>query len=381
MIIGKVICSVIIFIPLTLFCWESPFIACLMPYLALLAIAVILVFSSWYIGKWCSKIVLRPFSSAKRKKNLAVLVTGCDRGLGQLTAIILNRLGYYVFASCFSADQSSKFIMSKVTHPTRFKLIQMDVTDKDQVISATQLVDEILRANSLHLHGLINNAGIATFGGIEYASQADVTDYQSLLDVNVLGTVSVTRAFLPLIRRAKGRIIIISSIMARLATPGSNAYSVSKAALSKFAEGLQLELTPFGVHTITIEPWLARTEMFNPATVTQCIKASASSASTEVKSFYGKEYHLQLLHFNQLFAQFPITLSNEYIVEAIDESLSSPEPEAVYRVMPGLLSLPIWFMNDLLAWEIITFMRRVTFWTIFQAIWILRKLKFTQLAE
>ena len=382
MVLAKVICAVIIFIPMALFCWESPLVVSILPYLSFLALGLILVFISWYIGKWISDVVLRPFSKTKNKKHLAVLITGCDTGIGHLSALVLNRLGYYVFATCVNLKEDSvKTFLGKAAQPSRMKILQMDITKRAQVIAAIEVVNEVLKNESLVLYGLINNAGIATFGAIEFADVADVSDYETLLQTNVLGAIRVTRAFLPQIRKAKGRVILISSLMARLVTPGSSAYSVSKAALSKFAEGLQLELTQFGVHTISIEPWLARTSMFTPEVITKVMKATASAASAEVKASYGKEYFFQLLQFNRLFSQFPISLRNEMVVEAIVDSLSSLEPEAVYRVIPSILSLLIWLTNDLLAWEIIVFIRRVMFWHIFKLIWIARKLSIIKATE
>lgn len=370
----KVICSLIIFIPLAVFSWESSLIASLLPHLASIALLVLLIFISWFSGRWISGIVTRPFSRTKDKRRLAILVTGCDRGIGQLTALHLNRLGYFVFATCLKVDDNMEtFMSSKAFNSSRLKLLQMDITKKDQVIDCVKVVRRILKNESLSLYGLVNNAGIATLGPIEYAEQGDVIDYSSVLEVNVLGTIRVTRAFLPFIRKSRGRIIIISSIMARIAAPGSNAYSISKAALSKFAEGLQLELAPFGVETVTIEPWLARTAMFNANAVTKSMRETVSTASSEVKSSYGKNYYLQMLYFNQIFSQFPVSLTNEMVVDAISESLSSAEPEVVYRVIPGILSLPIWLLNDLLPWDLVIYLRRIIFWLSFKVIWISKK--------
>ena len=367
---------------MALFCWESPLVTSILPYLAFFALGLVLIFTSWYIGKWVADIILRPFSRTTNKKHLAILITGCDTGIGHLSALVLNRLGYFVFATCVNLKEDSfRTFVGKAAHPSRMKVLQMDITNRTQVIAAIELVTEVLKNESLVLYGLINNAGIATFGAIEFADVADVSDYEALLQTNVLGAIRVTRAFLPHIRKAKGRVILISSLMARFVAPGSNAYSVSKAALSKFAEGLQLELTQFGVHTISIEPWLARTSMFTPEVITKVMKAAASSTPSEVKASYGKEYFFQLLQFNRLFSQFPISLRNEMVVEAIVDSLSAPEPESVCRVIPSIISLPIWLTNDLLAWEIITFIRRVMFWHIFKLIWIARKLSIIKETE
>ncbi|NXK18687.1 BDH protein, partial [Thinocorus orbignyianus] len=101
------------------------------------------------------------------------------------------------------------------------------------------------------LWGLVNNAGVSTFGEVEFAS---LDNYKNVAEINLWGTVRVTKAFLPLIRRAKGRVVNITSMLGRMVSPSRSCYCISKFGVAAFSDCLRQEMYRWGVRVILIEP-------------------------------------------------------------------------------------------------------------------------------
>jgi NAD(P)-dependent dehydrogenase (short-subunit alcohol dehydrogenase family) len=132
--------------------------------------------------------------------------------------------------------------------------LHLDVTNADQIAEAVRTV-------SLHtdrLDGLVNNAGVFIPGPFEQLPMADLVE---TFRVNVFGVVAVTQAFLPLVRSARGRIVLVSSMSGRVSVPGVSAYSASKAALTALADAMRLELEPWGIRTVLVEPGALATDI------------------------------------------------------------------------------------------------------------------------
>ena len=125
----------------------------------------------------------------------------------------------------------------------------MDVEDRSSIITAAQQV--AAQVGGSGLDGLVNVAGIGIVGPVEYVTARDL---QRIFDVNVFGQIAVTQAFLPLIREKRGRIANISSVGAHIAIPFAGLLNASKSAFGCFSDTLRLELRPFGIRVITIEP-------------------------------------------------------------------------------------------------------------------------------
>ena len=176
----------------------------------------------------------------------AVVITGASTGIGATCALRLAKHGFRVFAGVRNPEDGERLLHRAVG---RLVWLPLDVTDPDSIARAV----EIVRAEQGHhgLPGLVNNAGIAVGGPLEYLS-ADRLRYQ--LEVNVVGLHAVTQAFIPLIRRARGRIVHIGSIAGRIASPLTGAYAASKHAVEALTDALRLELAPEGIHVAVIEP-------------------------------------------------------------------------------------------------------------------------------
>ncbi|NWQ82298.1 BDH protein, partial [Columbina picui] len=132
----------------------------------------------------------------------AVLITGCDKGFGHALAKQLHAEGFTVFAGCLLADKNGDGARElKNMKSDRMQVLQMDVCSDQEVAQAVDFVKRTLKESEGGLWGLVNNAGVSTFGEVEFAT---LDNYKNVAEINLWGTVRVTKAFLPLIRRAKG---------------------------------------------------------------------------------------------------------------------------------------------------------------------------------
>lgn len=184
----------------------------------------------------------------------AVVVTGATGGIGFATSRALKDKGFHVFGSHLPSEDVAKLEELGVVP------VRLDVTDVRSVEAARDQV--LCAAGEVPLVGLVNNAGIADGGSIE---MLDLDSVRRLLDVNVFGTFAVTKAFLPSLRRSKGRIVNISSMSGRLAVPFLGAYCACKFAVEALSDTLRREMLPFGVDVIVVQPAITRTAIWDCA--------------------------------------------------------------------------------------------------------------------
>ncbi|XP_072031825.1 D-beta-hydroxybutyrate dehydrogenase, mitochondrial-like [Amphiura filiformis] len=229
-----------------------------------------------------------PPSSRFEVVNKAVLVTGCDTGIGHGLAKHLDSLGFCVFAGCLFKDGPGATTL-KDTSSNRLTVLQLDVTSDGQVNQAVKDIQQELNKNGKVFWGVVNNAGLICFGEVEWVP---VDMFRNVQEVNVWGLIRVTQAFLPLIRRSKGRIINISSITGRFAAGMTSPYIVSKYGVEAISDSLRHELHKWGVKVVIIEPgnYGAATVMFKRDAVTKNLKQVWDRTSDQVKKDYGQEY-------------------------------------------------------------------------------------------
>jgi len=185
---------------------------------------------------------------------LPVLITGAGTGIGLETALYLAEHGFQVYASAPDLSQQARVDAAAAERGVSLQVLQLDVTDKQSVQAA---VDTIV-AEAGGIYGLVNNAGIALRGYFEDLSEEEV---RRIFDVNVFGTMAVTRAVLPHMRAVRrGRIVIITSVGGRIGSLAVSAYCATKFAQEGFGESLAQEVTPFGVYVSLVEPAIIKTE-------------------------------------------------------------------------------------------------------------------------
>lgn len=173
-----------------------------------------------------------------------VILTGASSGIGKAAALRLASLGYHVLAGVRRPKDADAWKAVPRSAP-----LMLDVTDEASVDKAVADTRELLeKAEEVHL---VNNAGIAVAGPVEGVS---LKRWKEQFDVNVFGLVKVTQAFLPFIRKTRGRIVNISSVSGLATSPYLGPYSASKFAVEAISDALRRELHPFGVKVIVVEP-------------------------------------------------------------------------------------------------------------------------------
>lgn len=279
----------------------------------------------------------------------SVLVTGASTGLGKDCALELARRNWHVFAGVRKKSDADK--LNQLALDTLTPVI-LDVTDIRTVRSSLAIVEEHVGESGLC--GLVNNAGITVQGPLELVS---LRDFQKQLEVNVTGQVAVTQAFLPHLRRARGRIVFMSSESGRFTLPLVGPYSASKFALGAVANAFRMELRPFGINVSLVEPGSIETEIWDKAV--DATEAFRSAVSDEARALY--ESHLNAL------VMGPRKFRNQAIpakrvTKAVIRALTSRWPRARYvvgmearllilfhRLAPTFLSdrIKVWLMKRL----------------------------------
>lgn len=223
-------------------------------------------------------------------KGKAVLITGCDSGFGLLLAKQLDMLGMHVFAGCFLKDKRGDGAKQlEKTGSERMKVIQLDVTDDKSVKEAVEFIQNNLPPGQKGLWGVVNNAGTSAFGDIEWSS---VELYKHVADVNLYGVIRVTKACLPMIRRARGRVVNMASGLARSTAASRSVYCVSKYGVQCFSDCLRYEMRRWGVKVSIIEPgnYIAGTNIFTKESVSDLSTKMWNDMDDIVKADYGREY-------------------------------------------------------------------------------------------
>jgi NAD(P)-dependent dehydrogenase (short-subunit alcohol dehydrogenase family) len=196
----------------------------------------------------------------------SVVITGASRGIGKACTLLLDRLGFKIFAGVRRPEDGEQ--LKKQSTGNVIPVI-IDVTDKKSIESAARDIAGMLNDNGLY--GLVNNAGIAVGGPIEFMPMERIREQ---FEINVFGQVSVIQQFLPLIRRGKGRIINISSKEGIIAMPFIGPYCASKFALEAFSDALRMELKHWDIPVLIIEPGTIATQIIERsiASAEECIK-------------------------------------------------------------------------------------------------------------
>jgi len=187
----------------------------------------------------------------------SVLVTGASTGIGAATVAELVSRGFRVWAGVRGEDAAARLADE---HGDSVRLLRLDVTDAAAVAAAGE---QVTAAGPLH--GLVNNAGVALPGPLEFLPVAAVREQ---LEVNLLGQLAVTQAMLPALRAAAGRIVMVGSIGGRIAAPMLGAYHASKFGLVGLTDTLRAELAPWHIRVILIEPGAIATPIWSRGAAT-----------------------------------------------------------------------------------------------------------------
>ena len=176
----------------------------------------------------------------------AVVITGASTGIGEATALRLATSGFTVFAGVRKDADADRLTTASLP---ALRPVKIDVADSASIRTALAEVTEAVGDEGLV--GLINNAGISGGGPLEFTTLDEI---RQMFEVNVFGLIETTQAFLPLVRRAKGRIICTGSVSGEMAVPFVAPYSMTKVAVLALCHALRMELRPWGIKVICVEP-------------------------------------------------------------------------------------------------------------------------------
>jgi NAD(P)-dependent dehydrogenase (short-subunit alcohol dehydrogenase family) len=234
------------------------------------------------------------------------LVTGASSGIGQACAVHLVGSGWRILAGVRRAGDA----------PEGTEEVLLDVTDEEQIRAAAGLVDQ--------LDGLVNNAGIAIAAPVEFLPPEEL---RHQLEVNLVGQVAVTQAFLPALRRAKGRIVFMGSIAGRSALPFLSPYAASKHALEALADSLRLELRPFGIRVSIVEPGTIKTAIW--ARSAQRADELIAASDGEVGELYGE----RIAAFREIaLKRGAAGAPAQKVAKVVLEALTAERPHARYLI-------------------------------------------------
>ncbi|HWI65355.1 MAG TPA: SDR family NAD(P)-dependent oxidoreductase [Symbiobacteriaceae bacterium] len=247
----------------------------------------------------------------------AVVVTGASTGIGETVSLGLDRAGARVFAG---VRKESDGLALRQKASDRLTPVLLDVTDAESVAACAALVAEAV--GEAGLAGLVNNAGVCVGGPLEFLP---LDDLRRQFEVNLFGVLAVTQAFLPQLRRARGRIVNMSSITGRVASPFVGPYSASKFALEALTETLRMELQPWGIGVSVVGPGEVATPIWQKSV--RAADERFDRMPSAAREMYGPTFEAVRRQALKVQGSKP-----EAVLAAVQHALTAPRPKARYRV-------------------------------------------------
>lgn len=248
------------------------------------------------------------------------LITGASTGIGESCALYLAEKGHVVWAGVRRLEDGDRLAQQArgLLHP-----VLLDVTDSQSIARAAQAI----RAQTSRLDGLVNNAGIAVAGPLEFLP---LEELRQQFEVNVIGQVAVTQAFLGLLREGRGRIVNMSSISGRIAAPLFGPYSASKFALEAISDSLRRELKGWGIEVSVIEPGNIQTPIWSKGV--SWGRQMLEKLTPEARVLYGKAMESQVRYVESVDGK---GLPPIEVAKAVEHALTAPRPRTRYVVGRG----------------------------------------------
>ena len=240
----------------------------------------------------------------------AVLVTGASSGIGQASALRLAASGWRVFGGVRSEEDAERLREHGV------EPLQLDVTDSATIAAAAGVVGG-------ELYGLVDNAGIAIAAPLELVP---LDELRRQLEVNVVGQVAVLQAFLPLLRRSQGRVVLVGSVGGRSALPFLGPYAASKHALEAIADSLRVELAPWWISVSIVEPASVKTAIWTKgAAQADLMRAGISHDRNEL-------YAARIERFRGVALKRGPGIDPDVVARVVEHALTASCPKARYLV-------------------------------------------------
>jgi len=251
------------------------------------------------------------------------LVTGSSSGIGRATAFRLAAAGQHVYAGVRKPADGDRLVRSAAGEGGEITPLILDVTEPGHIAAAAAAIDEHTASAGLAgLDGLVNNAGY----GLACPSELVPLDaFRRQLDVNVTGQLAVTQAMLPALRRARGRIVMVSTIGVRFSPPFAGPLDAAKTALTALGEALRQELAPWGIRVVLVEPATINSGAADK--VTRDAAAAMAAADPGARALYESAFGgmLQVMERREANGSPP-----DVAAATITRALTARRPRAVY---------------------------------------------------
>lgn len=255
------------------------------------------------------------------------LVTGASSGIGESTARRLQQAGYTVYGAARRVERM------KPLADVGIRVLAMDLTDEASMVAG---VGQVL-AESGRIDVLVNNAGFGSYGALE---EVPIDDARYQFEVNIFGLARLTQLVLPTMRaQGSGRIINVSSIGGKIYEPMGSWYHATKFAVEGLSDSLRMELKPFGIQVVVIEPGAIRTEWSSIA-ADHLTKVSADGV-------YARQAKKVASVLSSADANPKLGSPPEVIAVAIEKAATAPRPRIRYAVGGG--AKPILFARRMLT--------------------------------
>ncbi|XP_035860251.1 retinol dehydrogenase 7-like isoform X2 [Sander lucioperca] len=271
----------------------------------------------WFAYRW-----YKGSRRVSNKEDKYVYITGCDSGFGNLLARHLDKLGFNVIACCYTEKGEDEL---KENASDRLRTFHLDVTDSKSVSETAALIKTLVGQKGLW--AVVNNAGVALPSGP--TDWLNIDDYKDMIAVNLCGVIDVTLSVLPLIKKARGRVVNVASVFGRV-TPFGGPYCVSKYGVESFNDSLRLNMAPFGIKVACIEPGFFKTNVTDVVGMQNNLRKLWDRLPQDVKDDYGPTFlndSLEML--TQRFKM--LTDSNLMkVVSCMEHAISAVHPRTRY---------------------------------------------------
>ncbi|CCD65440.1 17-beta-hydroxysteroid dehydrogenase type 6 [Caenorhabditis elegans] len=262
----------------------------------------------------------------------AVFITGCDSGFGRGLALKCLEQGMPVFAGCLTEqgiESLSAEARKSIGNGRSLDAFLMDVTSDESVGEVAKRLEKKCEQYG-GLHAVVNNAGIT---GKHIADDfLDINEYLKVANINLWGPIRTTMAVKKLLKKARGRVVTVASICARVGLPGLGPYSVSKYGVSAYCDVIRQELRPFGISVHVLEPGFFNTPLINREKIDAEILEAWKHAPNEVKQEYGEKFFNDARESTHLFLNSVASSQISLVVDAYFHAITSKHPRSRYQI-------------------------------------------------
>ncbi|XP_031154040.1 retinol dehydrogenase 7-like isoform X2 [Sander lucioperca] len=271
----------------------------------------------WFAYRW-----YKGSRRVSNKEDKYVYITGCDSGFGNLLARHLDKLGFNVIACCYTEKGEDEL---KENASDRLRTFHLDVTDSKSVSETAALIKTLVGQKGLW--AVVNNAGVALPSGP--TDWLNIDDYKDMIAVNLCGVIDVTLSVLPLIKKARGRVVNVASVFGRV-TPFGGPYCVSKYGVESFNDSLRLNMAPFGIKVACIEPGFFKTNVTDVVGMQNNLRKLWDRLPQDVKDDYGPTFLND--SFETLTQRFRMLTDSNLmkVVSCMEHAISAVHPRTRY---------------------------------------------------